>query len=410
MPTMRKVCASMPKQLYILILLGLGISLLLGQVNVQNTSELWFNNDSSSPELQIHDRLNASLTTSSGLRIGVSNDFFKRDFKLNDATQKRYNSLHAFASYGFANTALQAGIRNTLYGDATNMALFPIIQPDMAYDKQMQNSVYFSVSQELAAANLQLEGMARTLDVKPWEYILDPETFELTQIERADDRLFDLEAKLSFGLELRPDLVLYTSYLHHESDLDNSARSTLAQSQLGLQYQTRLLDLTDLSASFDWQNRQGDFSFGERSNLYNSQLRLNYNVNPQISLSLAYTNHLCSDPTLSEILLISNNLRSTVKYSYDYDESGASYSVIAAKYSPEHNASAILLDTDLKTLNRLWFGAELLYNPDAFALYKLKTSYSLGSYNSVRLIYEYRTKKADSSHYQQLGIGLSYYY
>lgn len=400
----------MPKQRYLLVILGLGFTLLLGQVNIQNTSELWFNKDSSSPELQLHDRLSASLATSSGLRIGVNNDFFKRDFKLNDAVQKRYNSLHAFASYGFANTALQAGIRNTLFGDATDMALFPIIQPMMAYDKQMQNSLYFSVSQELAAANLHLEAMAKTLDVKPWEYILDPETFELTQIERSEDRLFDLEAKLSFGLELRPDLVLYTSYLHHESDLDNAERSTLAQSQLGLKYQTRLLDLTDLSASFDWQNRQGDFSFGERSNLYNSHLRLNYNVNPQISLSLAYANHLCSDPTISEILLISNHLRGTVKYSYNYDESGASYSVIAAKYSPEHDASAILLDTDLRTLNRLWLGAELLFNPDAFALYRFKITYSLGSYNSVRMIYETRLNKADSSHYQQLGIGLSYYY
>ncbi len=400
----------MPKQLYILIVFALGTLILPGQMSLQNTGELWFNQDTDSPELLIHDRLDLSYQSDSGLRLNLNNDLFKRDFKILNAAQKRYNSLHAHASYAFAQTELSAGLRNTLYGDATELALFPIIQPMMAYDKQMQNTMYFSVSQELAFTMLQLQTNLKALNVKPWEYILDPETFELTRIGKDDDQMMDMEARLSLGFKLGYDLEIYSSYFHHESDLDGEARSRLGESQIGLQYQTRLLDTADLSASFDWQNRQGDFSFGERSNLYNSNLRLHYSLNPQTSLSLAYTNHLCSDPRISEVLLISNLVRGSVKYSYNYDESGASYTVLAAKYSPENHASAVILDTDLKTWNKLWLGAELLYTPDAYALYRLKTSYSLGSYNAVRLIYEYRNNEADSSHNQQLGIGLSYYY
>lgn len=394
----------MSKQRYLLVFILVIVTALQAQISFQNDLELGFSENSGSPELILEDRFDMTYQSRSGLRIDIDNDLLRRDFKVENLSLTRYNSLHARASYMLRNTSLRAGLRNTLYGDADKLALFPITQPMMAYDKQMQNIAYLGVEQGLGSVRIGLDTYAKILNLRPWEYTLDPNTFEMIAIEQEDDSLTDFVSKLNLDYELVDNTTVYAQYTRYQSDLDEASSSLLGQSEIGVNYENTLFDRVQLRGSFDWQNRQGDINFGERSNLYNTRLRMHFSLNPGLNFSLAYSNHLCSDPQLSELLLISNMVYGTLKYSYAYDYSGASYTVLAAKYSPEHKASAVLADTDFKVLNRLWIGAETLYLPDSYASYRLKSTYRLGVYNSLQLVYEYRDNISVDTNSQKISM------
>ncbi len=393
-----------------MIVFALGFSLLCGQIRLQNHSELWYSGDVETQDFIFRDQLYVSYFSSPGVRWDFSNDFLRRDYKAEDQNLRFYNSLAGSISYKDRVTRARLGLRNTLYGDADEMALFPVLQPLMVYDKQMQNLVWLSLERQFAPLCLQFNAMYKALDLKPWEYSFDLETFELLKQEKPNDRIVDLQAELIGRVPIGDDFQLFAAYSHYESDVDAAERSILGQSQVGLGYQKKLSYKANIEASWDWQNRQTDVIALERRNLYNSKIRIRYSLTPQLNLGLGYANHLCSDDKISEILLISNNLRGYLKYSYPYDESGASFSTLALKYSPENEASAILFNSDLKVFSPMWLGGEVIYSPDGYASGTARITLRIGAYNALTGSYQYRELLADSSLWRQIGIGFDYFY
>jgi hypothetical protein len=400
----------MSKQRYLLIALVLGISLLCGQISLQNQSELLYSGDVKTQDFIVRDQLFVSYLAASGLRWDFSNDFMRRDYKAEDQQQRVYNSLASSVSYKKKSSYARLGLRNTLYGDAEEMALFPQLQPLMVYDKKMQNTAYLSLEKGFAPVLIELNAMYKALDVSPWEYVFDLETFELLKQEKPDDRIVDWWAELKSTIQILEDTQLFAGFTHYESDVDAAKRNTLGQSELGLSYQNKLSYNLDLEASWDWQNRQSDVISTERRNLYNSSFRIRYGLTPQLTMGLGYANHLCSDDKISEVLLISNYVRGYLKYSYSYDESGSSFSALALKYSPENEASALLFNSDMKVMRPLWLGAELLYSPDSYVSYGARATLRIGAYDALVGSFEYRENLADSSLWRQIGIGYNYYY
>ncbi len=365
---------------------------------------------SDTPNYIVKDRFSLSYQTISGFRWDIDNDLMRMDTRRDDYNVKLYNSLSTFVHYGKHVWSLKAGVRNTLYNDADDMSLFPVSQPLMVYDKQMQSTAYLCLEHDIAPVNIRLNTMVKALEVKPWEYVMDMETFEFVKHKKPEDQLLDVNAELRFIIKLTENLWINSAYTHHESDMDTDDRNVLRQSEMGIGYSSKLTYSTDMAASFDWQNRQGDSISSQRNNLYNNRIRIRYGISPLLNLSVGFTNHLCSDERLSKILLISNYLRGSLKYTYPFDENSSSYTILAVKYSPENEASAVLLDTSIKVLSNVLLGSDVLYYPDNFTEYGTKVSLRVGTYNSLYCMYKYRDNTSNSSSRQQLGIGFDFYH
>ncbi len=410
MSAMRKVCNGMSKQRYILIVFILGFSLLSGQLHVQNHSELWFGTGRNTPDILVKDHLSLSYPVSSTLRWSFENDLLRRDYKVEDQTQRLYNSLATSISYNRDGSFAKAAYRNTLFGDATGMNLYPVTQALREYDKEMQNNFYLALGQSLGILNLRAETMLKGMTAKRWEYELDMDTFELNRNRISDTTFLDWNAGLQALLRTESGVWVYAGYQHSGHDRDEATTTPMRSSELGLGYNIKLANVADLDANIDWQHRQSGIIASERTNLYNSHVRLRGQLTPQLSLSLSYANHLCSDAKAREILLISNYLRTVLKYSLAYDAGGSSYLLAGAKYSPENDADAIFTDLDLKLINALWVGCGLLWSPENFVEYNASTAYRLGVYNALRINYRYRENTADSGLWRYIGIGVDYYY
>ena len=407
---MCKVCDRMSKQRYLLVLLIAVGSILSGQVHLQNSSILWLGDHGNDMDILFSDQFSMLYDLSSNLRWSLDNDLLRRDFPAEDQNQRFFNSMNTFALYRHGNSRAKLGYRNTLYGGADQLALYPLTQPLRVYDREMQNSAYLGWEQIVGQFNLSGGAMISSLHLTPWNYELDLDSFELIASRQKDAVLWDYRSGLKLAYSPGDGVTFHSGYQYSIVDMDASKANHQGLSELGMTSKTRLSYNTDVEVSFTWQNRQNDAIIAERTNLYNSSFYLRSTLLPQVNLSLGYSNHLCSDAKISEILLISNYLRGSLKYSFLFDETGASYLLAGGKYSPENKADAIFGQFDVKTVQSFSIGGGLLLSPDSHTEYNARVAYRLGVHNSLSLLYRYREHEADSALWRYLGIGFDYIY
>lgn len=393
-----------------MIFLALGLSLLGAQIRFQNHAEMWFGDGNDNPDVLIKDHVSVSYPISAKLLWEADNDLVRRDYKSENQNQRLYNSLQSSLTYTSNSRFAKASLRNTLFGDATALSFYPTTQALRDYEREMQNNAYLVLGNKIGKVKLRADGMLKALQTKRWEYELDLETFELERNRIADATIMDWNAGITAVFQSESGMEVFASYRKSEHDRDEQNAKQMQSSELGLAYSKKLFYLADIDAAFAWQNRQSDIIARERSNLYNSNFRIRSNISEQLGFSISYANHLCSDSQLNEILLISNYLRTHLKYSLDYDDSGASYLLAGAKYSPENDADAVFTDMELKLFQPFWLGAGFTINQDIFVEYNARSMYRLGVYNAISLNYRYRENIADPGLWRYIGIGVDYYY
>lgn len=409
MPTMRKVCDSMSKQRYLLVFLLLCSSLLMAKVSFRMQGEMLAGSDQIRSDYILKNRLGMDYLPIDIVKLSFENDLLQRDPLGENYNDKLYSSNLLAASLRLDRTKVKTAFRNTMYAKPSLLPLYPEWQALRSYEKKALNSIYLQAEQSLARISVQGEALAKGLSVRPYDYELNSE-FELVSIARERESLWNYFGKVGSTFQVNEDIALHAGFDYQTADYEDNELFELSTTELALSISKKLHPLLDISSSMAWQHRQGEAISEERKNLLISELRLRIMLLPELHGYIQMINRSCSNPELSEILLISNYLRSQFKYSFAYDSSAGSFLSLGAKYSPENDADAIFMETDLRTVDKFYVGSHLYIHPQRQREYGSKLSYHFASISDVHLLYRYMENDTDNWLSTYAGIGVNLYY
>jgi hypothetical protein len=124
-----------------------------------------------------------------------------------------------------------------------------------------------------------------------------------------------------------------------------------------------------------------------------SEMRYTVMATPQLMGYLSYANRSFYDRENREMLFNSQFLRASCKYTYNYDQSSASFTEIGGKYSPQdivkHQSSVLFAKSEMKVIKRLYLGAGINHTPERLTRYEGIIRYFLMPWNEIFIDYIY---------------------
>lgn len=396
----------MSQQRYSLILLigllGVGLS---AQTGFSLHNDLNISPDSANPGMLEHQVI--SLDTRAGKhRITVINDLLIRTKILANHTQKLYNRMSIGDRVAGDSWAIGAGAAATMYGDSETLALYPMWKPLATQTRRYQFTAHIKAEKQISGYTMSSAVQARHLGFDASEFSWD--TFDF--VPAGAQEVNDYRAEYALTADLGRGIGVLGYIDHQDGDYDATRLYRMTTTKLGITHNATLNDWLSVQSQIAWQHRESEAIHSEKANLYTTDLRLRLRLNPALSGFVHYTNRSCSDAELSEMLLISNYLRTQLKYSFAYDPNATSYISLGAKYSPENLANAIFAETDLQAWGAWYVGAALDLRSDRLTGYSGKLSYHLSTGSELNLSYQYRDNKVDRWHYSYAGLGVNLYY
>lgn len=404
---MRKVCAGMPKQRYLLILIGVWlIGGLSAQTGFSLQNELFYSTYGERDGIWQQQVLSMDAVTAGNTRISMRNDLLINGKNRGSHNQGFYDRFRLTGLHMQDNWRLGAGAAATIFGDPDQLSMYPEWQPLALQEKRNHVSAYTSFGKDISRFEIGGHLMLNTLSMDTSEFSFEDFSFQSTGRKSLTDYHGGavLKAKLGKGLSLLAGLD------HQDGDLDAPRLFRMTGTKLGMAHQTRINRQFAIESQLLWQHRESTALPSFKSNVYVSDLRLRMNLCPELIGFVQYTNRSCSDNRLSQLWMISNYLRGQLKYSFYYDESAASYLSLGALYSPENEADAIFADTDIKVYGPWYAGAGINLRTERQRDIHGKLSYHIGSTTELNLQYRYRKNEVDNWRMNYAGLGLSMYY
>lgn len=344
-----------------------------------------------------------SLTLDS--RLKASNyyiDQFPQSKYLNTALSAKFKAKHIHAT----------GIyRNTLYGDPQRLNLYPLWdQGAFDYRNRHQHQCILAVGTDLSPVKADMYLIGKALYSTPTEYVFDPETFEITPMERPLKSHEDVYSGAAISVTPLPELQLSAGADFKQANFDASDLYSVNSLNLQAASEINLLSNTQISGIALWQSRQGDNLPLETRNLFTGQLRLQQRISNQMNGFISFISNTCADSKLDNLYLISNQVRAQVKYTALYDDTQDSYLLLGGKFSPQHDANALFAEAQSQIITGLYTSAGITYQPDLPDLYQGKISWYYTPVSTLYLSYFKTIPGSGRKDYHLLGIGTNFVY
>lgn len=404
---MRKVCAGMSKQRYILILVFLLLFYLMSAQTVFTLhDEMLFSDKGINKGFLQRQVIDVNADTGMNTKIEAGNDWVMRDAIRAGNIQGLYNRTRLRGFYNHKSFKLGMGTSATIYNASDSLNFYPQWTPLTVYSKRNRLSAFAKAGKQLSLFDIHGEVLYDKISMDASEFSWQ----EFALVPAGRKSMADYRAELSVTANLGKGLSVlmaadYKDTIDEETDLFR-----MNNLSLGLGYQHRLSQMVAVESKLNWQNRQSKAIDEQRRNRYETNLRMRLNLSPSLIGFIHYINLSCSDDELSELLLISNHVKTYMKYSFSYDESAASYFGIGGKYSPNNKASSVSAETDFRLTGPFYAGAKVGLRQRKQEEYALSFSYHFSGFNNLQLLYKYRKNPFDNWRYSYAGVGLSLYY
>jgi len=398
----------MSKQRYLLIVLALLLGSLFAQTHLQSgfygiysdNKTIWLNRS----------KLNAEIDLSKHLTFNVDAKLDLADRPVDDFPQNKY--LNGLMAVGYQSEFLnlKAGYRNTLFGTADELTLYPGWNASGYYTRKAQHQSQIAAEVKAFSAQVSAYGIHKHLRTVPTEYVYDfvTDTMIPTDLpERGFDDVF-YGAALEYPLTSFLSLSGWTELKQANFDTEDiySAKSvgTAIKTEIPLSISSRI------AGSFIYKNRQADYLPDEATNSYQSTFRVQHRIGTNLNGFLSYVNNGCSDAELNTFYFISHQLRCQVQYSFTYDASQASYILAGGKYSPENDANAAFVEIQGKLVPRVYALAAYKNQIDSYSFYQAKLSFFVTSVSDCHVQYFGNDYSPNRATHHYIGIGSNIYF
>ncbi len=400
---MRQLCACMSKQRYPLILFILAWGLLSAQSGIYWGSQVY----AGKSESELRNRFRVEQRITDGGILTLDDDLVWSDRSNPSRPDKFYNSMRiSFLQRG---TIWQAGIgyRNTVYDGGESQALFPVWQPLKVYDKELQHTGYLKADLDLKPVHLRAYHLSKALILTPYQF--DWQEFELNQQDR--EMLSDHFSGVNIGYQISSMVSIVAKLDSKGSSHENGGLYDLTTTELGSSLHWKILpSALSMDASLQWQYRYGKAIPNERMNVFVSNIRMRHQLSESVSGYVHYINRTCSDPVLSEFLLISSYLRGSVRYTLPIEPYGQYHVTSGVVYSPENEASALFAEARTPMSKRLNLGLSAQYRSQDNYAYTGQVGWFWQSGSECHVFYRSRAIGLDNRRADHVGVGLSVYY
>lgn len=404
------MCGSMSQQRHLLILLLLICSSLLFAGVQWDSSGNAVSLDNSTFG-QVRSTFLGNIKTPGGWEFSIDSRLKASNFYLDQFPQSKYLNTAVAAKYKGSYVHATGIYRNTLFGDAKRLSLYPIWdQGAYDYRNRYQHQAILAAGGDVKPFSADIYIIGKALYSIPTEYVFDPNTFEITPMQHPLESYEDVYSGAAISYLPLPGLQLSAGADFKQANFD--ASNLYSINSLGLQAasEIKLLPNTHLSGSAHWQSRQGDNLPLETRNLFTGQLRLQQRIGNQLNGFVSFISNTCADSKLDAMYLISNQVRAQLKYTAMYDQSQDSYLLLGGKISPEHDANAVFAEAQSLILPKLYTSAGITYQPDLPDIYQGKISWYYTPVSTLYLSYLKTLPGHGRKDYQLLGIGANFVY
>lgn len=387
----------MPKQRCILIFLLLFSSFAFAQISANLQGEGLLDNEDG---YTFRSRMQLSYTLSDLIQVDIDNDNLWRDHLDFSLTQKGYNSLSGGVSANFDDGWYNASYRHSYYKDHQISGMYPVWNPLSSYQKNHQQQVWLAFDQDLSQLNISGNVGYKNLLLSPWTLN------DIWELEQGNDiNMQDYYGQMALGYAVSDDIQISAGSTYTQND--NSTMFNHNATWLNLEYGTKLMGGLNLQTQGQIQYRDGDWVDSYAKYQYVMNVRAQQYLPLGLSGYIQFTSRTCSDEDFGQWYLISNYLRTQMKYSLGYDPN--SYVAIGGKYAPENEANAFFAETDVNIYHGIYLGASTTLNPDNVTDYSTRLSYQFHEGSQIYLTARNLEFQNTNWKRQYLGLGFAYY-
>ncbi len=396
---------SMSKQRYLLVVLLLGLCLGLkaemqlescGYSVLSRGTPIWMN---------LSD-IDYSREIGSSFRVALSSRLRAEDKYEDQFPQKKQLLSSLQARYTKDNIFVEANYVNFIYGSSKAINLYP--SWDLSaynYERRHQHQANMQIGAKYHSLDIDAYFGGKLLMATPIRYEFDPITFEPLAIREDLASYEDIYTGMQVQFRPLPQLSLSALADVKEANFDTSDLYSYSSLGLAAASQLRVFTNGNLSGSAIWQNREGELLAKESRNLFTGQLRYQHKLGTQLYGYIGFISNSCADGNLEDFYLISNQVRTQLKYTAGYDPTQSSYLLAGAKYSPQHHANAWFSETQFKLVKGCYGMAGIKVQPDLPNHYQGRLSWYWNSASDIYLDYQNTQYEHGKRAKHNLGLG-----
>lgn len=401
---MCKVCGGMSKQRYLLIIILISVTALAGQIHYEGRSYTVLSNDK--PAYLKQGRVEVKQELSPDVNFSFSSKLDALDFPLGEFPQTKWLNSYTALNYHKPAWNVEAGYRNILMDSSQELVLYPAWNAAGTYKRRMQHQAQLELNAKIEKLDFNAYGIHKHLRANPIDYTFDPD-FNLISNTLPQRGFDDIYYGLAAEYSLLPWLSFSAGSDMKQANFDESDVYSINSIGVGSHLQLKPSYLSHITGDFVWKNQNADNLSPENRNTFQTIIRYQQRFGLQTNGYIGFINNSCSDDKLNQVYLVSNLLRSHVKYNFKYDLSQGSYLLVGGKYSPENENSAVFSEGQWRLADRVYSLVSVNYQLDAQTLYQNKTSYYFSPVSECYVHYAINDSKVlnKTSHY--IGIGTS---
>jgi hypothetical protein len=395
----------MPKQRYILILLllcGIGLSaevqIQSGFYSVSGYDKTIYHNQS---------RLDARFNLVPDMQLTINSKLDAADRELGEFPQKKWMHNFVGLEYNRKHWSIETGYRNLLFANPERLQLYPSWNLNMEFDRQTQHQTQLVVAGNLMGLSLSAYGINKQLRSNPTEYIWDNNTFEMVPTAMPARSLIDEYYGMDLVYQATPYLSINASTDIKQDSYTETGLYDLNTFAMGTKVELKPIPNGRFTGTFNWQNQDGDNIPDITRNIYQTTLRYQQSLGLQLNGFISLINNGCSDDKLSEVYLLSNQVRCHLQYHFPYDSAQASYLSAGVKQSLEKEKTAFFSEGQVLLLNHLYGNLSYRHIGDAVNYYQAKLSYFISPFSECYFQYIINDSDLYSKPINYLGIGTS---
>lgn len=395
----------MSKQCYLIIFVVLLCASLNAEWQIQSGFYSVSGNDNTTYLNQT--RIDADYRLLPNMSLLYSAKLDAADRKLGDFPQYKWLSNYLGLDYKLKHLEINAAYRNLTFGTAESLPLYQEWRSDLELERKMQHQTQVEAIGTFHGLDLTAFGIHKHLNTSPTEYVLNFETLEMDAVQKPDRGFDDIYYGLQATYKVTPNFSLKAGTDIQQANFTSDTIYNINTVAMGAQMQLEPLSNTRVNASFDWKNRDGDNLEPVTRNMFYTSLRLQQSLGMNINGFISLLNTSCSDDRLSEVYLISNQIRSHVQYHFGYDPNQASYINAGIKMSPEFRTNTYFSEAQFRMLNHLYAMVNFKRIERSLNNYQAKLSYYINPFSECFLQYLVSDPDNSANALNYLGVGTS---
>lgn len=395
----------MSKQCYLIFIFVLLALALNAEVQIQ--SGLFSVNGNGDNTYLNQTRIDANYQLLPQLSLLYSAKLDAADRKLGNFSQNKWLSNYMGVDYRSKHLQVSAAYRNLAFGTAQSLPLYQEWRGDLELARRMQHQTQIEAKSSFGGMELSAFGIHKHLDTTPTEYVFNFDTFEMEAVQMPDRAFDDAYYGVQATYRVTPFLNLRAGTDIQQANFTKNEIYDINTVAFGAQLQLEPKATTRISGSFDWENRAGEDLEPVTRNMFYTSLRLQQSLGMNINGFISLLNTSCTDDEMSDLYLISNQIRSQVQYHFSYDPNQASYINAGLKISPEFRTNTYFAEGQFLLMNHLYAMLNFKRIERSLSNYQAKVSFFPGPFTECFLQYTISSPDNGDKSLNYFGVGTS---